>query len=152
MYEETSNILKFLLISFLKKDFIYSWETQRERGRDVGKGRRSLPAGSLMRDSIPGPSDHDLSQRQMLNHWATRAWEISNFWEVTCPQRHGRGEAAKEENLTMDAQGSFEQAMSASDPVFILLSWDGKSDHFKALGQIEAHSLFSRSASSELNC
>ena len=27
--------------------------------------------GSLMQDSIPEPWDHDLSQTQMLNHWAT---------------------------------------------------------------------------------
>ena len=25
-----------------------------------------------MKDSVPGPWDHDLSQRQMLNHWATQ--------------------------------------------------------------------------------
>ena len=43
-----------------------------ERGRDMGRGKSRLPAGSPMRDSIPGPRDHDLSQRQMLNHWATQ--------------------------------------------------------------------------------
>ena len=45
---------------------------QRGRGRDTGRGRSRLPWGSLMRDSIPGPQDHDLSQRQMLNCWATQ--------------------------------------------------------------------------------
>ena len=25
-----------------------------------------------MQDSIPGPWDHDLSQRQTLNHWTTQ--------------------------------------------------------------------------------
>ena len=38
-----------------------------ERDRDIGRGRGRLPAGSLMQDWIPGPQDHDLSQRQMLN-------------------------------------------------------------------------------------
>ena len=40
-------------------------------GRDIGRGRSRLPVGSPRRDSIPGPRDHYLSQRQMLNHWAT---------------------------------------------------------------------------------
>ena len=35
-----------------------------ERGRDTGRGRSRLPAGSPMQDSIPGPQDHDLSQRR----------------------------------------------------------------------------------------
>ena len=40
-----------------------------ERGIDIGRGRRSrLPAGTWMQDLIPGLQDHDLSQRQMLNH------------------------------------------------------------------------------------
>ena len=57
---------------FFFKDFIYSWVTQRERGRDTGRGRSRLPAGNPMLDLIPQPWDHDLSQRQMLNHWATQ--------------------------------------------------------------------------------
>ena len=42
---------------FFKILFIYSWEThtqRRERGRDPGRGRSRLHAGSPMRDSIPG--------------------------------------------------------------------------------------------------
>ena len=39
----------------------------RERGRDIGRGRSMLHAGSLMWDLIPGPQDQDLSRRQMLN-------------------------------------------------------------------------------------
>ena len=42
-------------------------EKHTERGRDRGKGRSRLPAGSPMWDSIPRSWDHDLSQRQMLN-------------------------------------------------------------------------------------
>ena len=37
-----------------------------EKGRDIGRGKSGLLAGSLMQDSIPGPWDHALSQRQML--------------------------------------------------------------------------------------
>ena len=44
----------------------------RKRGRDIGRGRSRLPTGSLMWDSISGPPDHDLSQRQTLNHWTTQ--------------------------------------------------------------------------------
>ena len=48
---------------FKKILFIYSWETQRSRGRS------RLPAGTLMQDSIPGPWDHDLSSvAQPLSH------------------------------------------------------------------------------------
>ena len=34
----------------------------------LGRGRSKFPAGSLMQDLVPGPQDHDLSRRQMLNH------------------------------------------------------------------------------------
>ena len=40
----------------------------RERGRDTGRGRSRLHAGSPMKDSILGLWDHALSLRQMLNH------------------------------------------------------------------------------------
>ena len=52
---------KFLFL-FLKILFIYSWETHRERGRDIGRGRRRLHAGSQTWDSIPGFWDHTLRQ------------------------------------------------------------------------------------------
>ena len=59
-------ILVFFLFCFL--DFIYLFMRDTERGRDISRGRSRLPTGSLMRDSIPGPRDHNLSQWQMLNH------------------------------------------------------------------------------------
>ena len=42
------------------------------RGRDIGRGGSRLPAGTLTQDSISGPQDYNLSQRQMLNHRATQ--------------------------------------------------------------------------------
>ena len=40
----------------------------RERGRDMRRGRSRLHAGSLKWDSIPGLQDHALGRRQALNH------------------------------------------------------------------------------------
>ena len=70
----------FIILDFLK-DFIYLFmkDTQRERGRDTGRGRSRLHAGSPMWDSIPGLQDHTLGWRQMLNHWATQVSLILDF-------------------------------------------------------------------------
>ena len=40
---------------------------ERERGRDTGRERSRLHAGSLTWDSIPGLQDLALCQRQVLN-------------------------------------------------------------------------------------
>ena len=58
---------------------------QRERGRDTGRGRSRLPAGSPMRNLIPGPRDHALSRRQMLNHRASQVPPASSsfFWSTS---------------------------------------------------------------------
>ena len=53
-----------LVFFFLKILFIYSWKKERERGRDTGRGRSRLHAGSRMQDSIPGPQDHALGWRR----------------------------------------------------------------------------------------
>ena len=58
--------------------------------RVIGRGRSRLPAGNPMQYSIPGPWDHGLSQRQMLNCWATQAsrkltfktWVRMERWKV----------------------------------------------------------------------
>ena len=39
-------------------------DTQREAEGDMDRGRSRLPVGSLMRNTVPGPQDHALSQRQ----------------------------------------------------------------------------------------
>ena len=55
------------MFQFLKK-ILFIHERHRVRGRDIGRGRSKLPAGNLRQNSIPGPWDHDLGQRQMVNH------------------------------------------------------------------------------------
>ena len=59
---------------FFKYLFIH--ERCIERGRDIGRGRSRLPAGSPVQNSIPGPRDHDLSHRQMLNDLATQGSHV----------------------------------------------------------------------------
>lgn len=62
-----SNLIKVLF--FLRILFIYL--TQREKAHRQGKREKEKQAPhwarSLMQGSIPGPQDHDLSQRQMFN-------------------------------------------------------------------------------------
>ena len=63
---------------FFNKDFIYLFMRATERGRDTGRERSRLHAGSLMWDSIPGlqdprsPGSHPRLQGA-LNRCATRA-------------------------------------------------------------------------------
>ena len=52
---------------FFFQDFIYLFMRHTERGRDTGRGRSWLHAGSPTWHLILGPWDHDLSRRQMLN-------------------------------------------------------------------------------------
>ena len=58
-------------------------DTERERERQRHKQReKQLHAGNLTWDSILGPQDHTLSQKQMLNRWATQVpWLFSSY----CP-------------------------------------------------------------------
>ena len=71
---------------FFKILFIYSWETERdrERGRDTGRWRSRLHAGSRTWDSIPGSQDHALGWRQALNCWATQGSSF-HFWSTISP-------------------------------------------------------------------
>ena len=57
-------------VCLFKISFIH--ERHKERGRDIGRGRSRFLVRSLMWVSVPGPQDHDLSQRQILNHRATQ--------------------------------------------------------------------------------
>ena len=50
--------------------YLFMRESEKEAETQAEKEAGSL--GEPMCDSIPGPQDHDLSQRQILNHWATQ--------------------------------------------------------------------------------
>ncbi|MBA7573530.1 hypothetical protein ES708_15328 [subsurface metagenome] len=53
--------------NYFLRFYLFIHETEREaKTQEVGRSR--LPAGSLMKDSISGPRDHALSQRQTFNH------------------------------------------------------------------------------------
>ena len=56
-----------LLFFFFFFKILFIYDRHRERGRDTGRGRSRLHAGSPMCDPIPGPQDHSLGQRQALN-------------------------------------------------------------------------------------
>jgi len=62
----------YYIVGRFFKDFVFLTETQREREHKQREWERekqaSCRAGSPMRVSIPGPRDHDLSLRQMLNN------------------------------------------------------------------------------------
>ena len=70
MHGGTHFLWSFIIYLFLKILFIYSWETHREAEtqREKQAPRREPDVGL-----DPGPWDHALSQRQMLNRWATEA-------------------------------------------------------------------------------
>ena len=61
------------LFFFFFRFYLFIHERDTERGRDTGRGKSRLCARSPMRDLIPGPQDHALSWKQMLNHWAIQA-------------------------------------------------------------------------------
>ena len=61
--------LKNIKISLFKKDlfiYLFIWERAQQKEREREK-QTPRWAGSPMQGLIPGPWDHDLSQRQMLN-------------------------------------------------------------------------------------
>ena len=63
------SMLEMSSSQFLKESFyLFIHERHRETGREIGRGGSRFPAGSLTWNLIPGPPDHSLSQRQMLNH------------------------------------------------------------------------------------
>ena len=47
-------------------------DTERDRGRDTGRGRSRHHTESPTWDSIQGLQDHALGQKQALNHCATQ--------------------------------------------------------------------------------
>ena len=75
--EESLETLMAVVFFFFKDFILFMRDTERERQRHRGRSR--LPAGIPVWDLTPGPWDHDLSQRQTLNHWVTQAPLSSNF-------------------------------------------------------------------------
>ena len=65
-------IFYFLGFLYFFKDFIDLFMRDTQRGRARGRGRSRLQIGSPKWDLIPGSRDHALSQRQMLNLWASQ--------------------------------------------------------------------------------
>ena len=57
---------------WLFKKILIIHKRHTESCRDISRGRSRLPVGNLMQDSFSGPQGHALSQRQPLNHWATK--------------------------------------------------------------------------------
>ena len=81
-----------LLIFYFLKYFIYLKEREREttsQGEGLREREKQTPhwAGSLMRGSILGHRDHDLSGRQTLN-WATQVPWYSLFNRVCIVVTH----------------------------------------------------------------
>ena len=56
-----------MLFTYLFKT-LFMRDTQRERGRDIGRGRSRVPVRSLIWDWIPGSQDHVMSLRKTLSH------------------------------------------------------------------------------------
>ena len=84
---------------------MYLFMRDTERGRDPGRERSRLPAGSPMQDSIPGPQGHALSQRQMLYRGPPLASQRPDFqatvlWlQATCLLCHKKAPQSAEGQL-----------------------------------------------------
>ena len=61
-----------LLLFYFFKDFVYLFMRDTEREAETQAEGEAGSSGSPMRDSIPGPQDHALSQMQTLNRGATQ--------------------------------------------------------------------------------
>ena len=68
-----TNIFKLFILFFFKILFIHERQRERQRYR---QRKKQAPCGNPMWDSIPGPQDQALSQRQMLNCRATQVSQI----------------------------------------------------------------------------
>ena len=64
-------------------------DTEKERGRDTGRGRSRLHAGSPMWDLIPELQDHTLDQRQVPNRCATQGSHQTSLKALL--KNYGRG-------------------------------------------------------------
>ena len=70
-YQISSQELSLVFVFFLRFCLFIHERHERERGQRHRQREKQAPS---MWDSIPGLQDHDLSQRQTLNHWATQVF------------------------------------------------------------------------------
>ena len=75
LLKDTYKVIEYYFFKYC----IYLFMRDRERGRDTGRGRSRLHAGSPMGEWIPGLQDHALGQRQILNRWATQGSHIEYY-------------------------------------------------------------------------
>ena len=102
----------------LFKDFIYLFLRHRGgQGRDTGRGRSRLHAGSLTRDSIPGLQDHTPGCRAVLNHCATGAApKTSSFIHSFIHDRHREREREAETQAEGEAGSMHREPDVGPDP------------------------------------
>ena len=79
-YKVNKNFILFYFSRFYL--FIHERQTERKRGRDIDRGRCRLHAGSSIWDWISGLCNHTLSQRQMLNRWATQVSQLIGILKI----------------------------------------------------------------------
>ena len=84
-------------------------DTEKERGRDIGR-RRLTPVVSLMWDSIPGPRDHDLNQRQTLNHESPRRPPVQIFF--TSPKKKKKNPEVPKQQWGVSRSGCEEKPVT----------------------------------------
>ena len=69
---------------FFSRFYLFIHDRQREKGRHTGRRRSRLPTRNLMKDSIPGPRDHNLSQTdaQPLSHPGAHYLNFFFFYRI----------------------------------------------------------------------
>ena len=73
-YDEKMGFIFYLFLNIL----IYLFMRDTERGRNIEEEAGSL-WGPWWGNQSQGPGDHNLSQRQMLDHWASQTPQKDGF-------------------------------------------------------------------------
>ena len=89
MFSRTNSIylIEIRLNRLPSSFYLFTHERHTKRGRDTGRGRSRLHARSPTWDSILGPLDHALSQRQALNCCATQGSPHSHILYRTMTEK-----------------------------------------------------------------
>ena len=113
---------------YLKGQFFflrfYLFIHEKDIGRDTGRERSRLPKGSLIQDSIPRPRDHDLSQKQMLNCWASQMPLKGHFYWQDIPEyvHHHETQEASDAWKSLGRAQTMQEKVSANKARCHLLS------------------------------